>query len=177
MRSSLILALIAGACSLPVFAAAQDQSDGTPDPRTDKHVSRPPLKLTIKSDKSVYAPGDTITLTLTLKNPTKQPVSLTFATGQKYDVILGQLQPGKKWPAEGVWQWSRGMMFTQMVTKKTFAPGQTETYQLKYPPDDGTKPPPLTAGEYCVKGTITSMGPEPKLEATMMFKVKTPKVR
>jgi hypothetical protein len=131
----------------------------------------------LKADKGVYAPGDTVTLSLTLKNPTKQPVPLTFATGQKYDVILGQLQPGKKWPAEGVWQWSLGRMFNQMVTTKTFAPGQTETYQVNYPPDDGTKPPPLTAGDYCVKATITTMGSGPKLEATMMFKVKAPKVR
>jgi hypothetical protein len=159
------------------MAGAQPPEPLGSSSQPDKRHARPPLKFSIKSDKPVYAPGDVITLTLTLTNPTKQPVPITFATGQKYDVLMGKLQPGKKWPAEGVWQSSLGMMYTQMVTTTTFAPRQAVTYQVKYPPDDGTTQPTLTAGEYCVKGTITSMGTGPKLDATTMFKVKAPRVR
>jgi hypothetical protein len=175
--SMALVTLIASMCAGRVLAAMQPPDAGGPDSHPNKHVSKPPLKLTVKAEKSGYAPGDTVALTLTLKNPTKQPVPLTFATGQKYDVLLGRLQPGKKWPAEGVWQWSIGMMFTQMVTTTTIAPGQAVTYQVKFPPDDGTNPPPLTAGEYCVKATITTMGTGPKLEATTTFLVKAPKSR
>ena len=175
--SMVIVTLFATMCAGRLLAAVQPPDSSSPDTSSQKQSGKLPLKLTVKSDKAVYAPGDNVTLTLTLKNPTKQAVPITFATGQKYDVLLGRLQPGNKWPADGVWQWSLGMMFTQMVTTTTIGPGQILTYQVKYPPDDGTKPPALTAGEYCVKATITTMGTAPKPDATTMFKVKAPKSR
>jgi hypothetical protein len=175
--SMVIVTLLATVCAGRALGAIQPPDSSRRDSSSQKPPGKLPLKLTVKADKAVYAPGDNVTLTLALKNPTKQPVPLTFATGQKYDVLMGRLQQGNKWPADGVWQWSLGMMFTQMVTTTTIGPGQTITYQVKYPPDDGTKPPALTAGEYCVKATITTMGTASKPDATTMFKVKAPKSR
>lgn len=178
LRSSIaIVTLLVTMCAGRVLAAAQPPDSSSPDTSSQKPPRKLPIKLTVKADKAVYAPGENVTLTLALKNPTKQPVPLTYATGQKYDVLLGRLQQGNKWPADGVWQWSLGMMFTQMVTTTTIGPGQTITYQVKYPPDDGTNSPALTAGEYCVKAKITTMGTAPKPDATTIFKVKAPKSR
>ncbi len=64
------------------------------------------------------------------------------------------------------------MMFTQMVTTTTITPGKVVQYEVKYPPDDGTKPVPLTKGAYTIRATITTMGSGPKPEATTRFKVK-----
>ena len=112
-----------------------------------------------------------IHVTLLLKNPTKKAVPATFATGQKYDVFLLR-PPVEKKPAEMVWQWSLGMMFTQMVTTTTLAPGQTVQFEVKYPPDDGTHPAPLAKGAYIAKATIITIGRGPKPEATVKFRVK-----
>jgi hypothetical protein len=155
-----------------VIAAAALAQLGPGEPANQpKEGARSPLKFTVKTDKGAYHVGDTIHFTLELRNPTKAPVPVTFATGQKYDVFLLR-PPAEKKPAEIVWQWSLGMMFTQMVSTTTFAPGKTVEYEVKFPPDDGTKPPALTKGSYTVKAEITTMGSGPKPEAVVKFKVK-----
>jgi len=168
VRSSIIFLVLI----MIVFAAsvvAQPPGSGASAPPEDH--ARSPLKLTVKLDKGTFTAADTIHITLLLKNPTKKPVAVTFATGQKYDVFLLKQPVDKKAP-EVVWQWSLGMMFTQMVTRTNIGAGQTVQYEAKYPPDDGTKQQPLTKGIYSIKAAITTIGSSTKPEATVKFRVK-----
>lgn len=129
------------------------------------------LKLTVETNKAAYSSKEPIQFTLVLANPTKQAITLTFASGQKYEVILHRTSGGKTLP-ELVWRWSYGMMFTQMVTMTSLDPGKSLKYTVKFSPEEGAKPSPLAAGSYLAEGTITTMRGSVKPTATAKFTVK-----
>ncbi len=69
--------------------AALAQPPGTGESKnSSKDDTRSPLKLSVKVDKGTYHIGDVVHITLLLKNPTKIPIPVTFASGQKYDVFI-----------------------------------------------------------------------------------------
>jgi hypothetical protein len=170
VRKFMVLAMSLATVFLLSFLALPTVSQGlagTPPAKSGKSES--PLKLTVKTDKGSYKSSSIIHISLVLKNPTKQAVPLTFATGQKYDIILGRTS-GKE--TETVWQWSRDLMFTQMVTTTSLAAGKTMQFEATFPPKDSADIKPLTPGKYTVVGIITTMGAEPKPSGTAGFTVK-----
>jgi hypothetical protein len=166
--TSRLLSLGGAAVALAGFLSAGGSAQNPPAnapqaPQTDQAAKgapegMTPASLTLKTDKKTYAVNEPIKMTLTVKNTRKDPVTLHFASGQKYDIEIRQ---GKGRNGAKVWQWSRGMMFTQMVTAVTLAPGKKQTYTETYKPGDA-RMPPLTPGTYTVIAIVTTMGRDPR---------------
>lgn len=128
--------------------------------------------MTVSTDKKKYAPGDPIKMTLTVKNDSKQTVPLRFGSGQRYDFVLREA--GKP-DAKPLWQWSRGMMFTMMVSSQPLEGGKSVVYAFTYTPKVAQNAPivePLKAGTYALTGTLATLGMTNRPSATTQFVVK-----
>lgn len=79
------------------------------------------LNLTHSEPLRAKAP---VTWTLVVRNAGREPVTLTFSSGQRGDVVLAQGQAER-------YRWSRGKAFTQVFGEMTIGPGQSESFELK----------------------------------------------
>jgi hypothetical protein len=116
------------------------------------------VQLRLTSDQAAYPVGAPVTLTLTVTNAGRAPVTLQFSSGQKYDFEVRRA-------GQVVWRWAADRMFTQALTSMTLAPGErklfTETW--KQVGNDGQAVP---AGSYEVVATLTTMErPQPRSAA------------
>ena len=73
-----------------------------------------------------------VTLTLTVKNPSAEPVKVVYPTGQQYDFVVIDSATGK--PA---WRWSEGKGFTQAIVEQTVPAGGSLTFVEKWTPPKG----------------------------------------
>lgn len=176
------MAIVAALCANGVAAAHRAQAQDALPPAAPGSPPLPPGKLlpvtvTVATDKKMYGVGDTITFTLTVKNGTKQALSLRFSSGQRYDFKLFDAKtPAGARPDTGklLWQWSRGRMFFQMISSEKLEPGKTLTFSDKYEfkPTPGQTVKPLAAGKYALVGILTTMGAAPQPSATTMLEIK-----
>ena len=146
------LLLTATLVATQLFGTQSMQAQRTPAPKKDVVVATP-LSLTAKTDQPTYKAADAIKLTLTAKNTTQQDVLLRFNSGQRYDFELFR---GKSAKGEKVWQWSKGRMFTMMLSSVPLKPGKPLEYSETYRPgSDGM--PALTPGFYTVVATLKAV--------------------
>lgn len=117
----------------------------------------PDLELTLETDREVYAPGDPVTLVLTLTNRGNEPVTLEFSDAQRYDFRI--LDAG----GEAVWRWSEGYAFAQMLGQERLASGEAREWLERY---EGPIPP----GEYTARGTVPAT--DRRLQAETSFRVR-----
>jgi Intracellular proteinase inhibitor len=104
------------------------------------------LDLLLKADKSTYAPGEPITLTLEVPNRGPHPVTLHFRSDQRYDIVIRDSQ-GRE-----VWRWSAEQMFAQVLGEEILPPGSAAlTYGV-------TLRERLAPGRYTVVGIIPAEG-------------------
>src|SRR6185312_10746765 len=91
-----------------------------------------------------------IRFTITATNTGDTARSLTFPTGQNFDITVSPLN--KKTPT---WTWSHHMAFTMMVREVELKPGQTLTFHATWnqQDDDGNIMP---RGIYEVHSKLTS---------------------
>lgn len=111
----------------------------------------------LTADKATYVAGEPIVLTLRLVNGTREPVTLTFHTGQRFDFVVRD-QEGRE-----VWRWAAGRMFTQVLGQKTVPASGTLIYTA-------TVEKPLPAGGYTVTGLVTV--PDGVPSASLTFRVE-----
>jgi len=123
-------------------------------------LSRPEVSTSLALDHAVYSPANSALLTarLSILNNTSDPVSLTFATSQKYDLQILDNE-GKV-----VYQWSKGKAFAQIVTTVSL---QNETDYVLTVPLAGVAP-----GNYTARGWLTAIGPQLAYSASTSFQVK-----
>ena len=118
-----------------------------------------PVALKVKTDRKTYRVNEPIKFTLTAKNTSKSPVSLNFATGQRYDFFL---RKGKSAAGKPFWKWSLSRLFTQMIDTIALEPGKSLTFTETYKPGgkggDGRPLPALAPGTYTVTAALTIMG-------------------
>jgi hypothetical protein len=95
--------------------------------------------------------GDQLAVTLTVELPPGQPLTLNFATGQEYDVVVRDSE------GRTISQWSRGKMFTQNVHTVTVDGRWSVTGNSPLPP----------AGAYTVEGWLTTTGGVSPFAATV----------
>jgi hypothetical protein len=111
-----------------------------------------PLVVLLASDRTAYDGAAAVTFTIAVDNPTNAPVTLTFPSGQIYDLAVSAGD------AE-VWRWSADRAFTQALSERSFPPGLTllgrETWNWV---DNGGSP--LPSGTYRVVGAVASSPPQ-----------------
>ncbi len=141
--------------------------------RTAPSKEKPlPVVAAVTTDKKSYASGDSVKMTFTITNKSKEAVRLPFSSGQAYDFVLRE---GSKSDGKSVWQWSRGRMFTMMVSSVPLAPGKSLTYTATYGEANGAgdkSAKSLAAGRYTLTATLITMGTSPRPSSTTTFVVK-----
>src|SRR6185437_3508786 len=83
------------------------------------------LRLLLSADRKTFAVGTPVRLTFAIANSGPAPVTLQFATSQKYDF---EIRRG----GQTVWRWSADRMFTQALTSLTLAPGARQTFAVTW---------------------------------------------
>jgi hypothetical protein len=167
----LLCGLLAAVSITACAAQAGPPSAGKADQGKPVGNKAEPVSVRVSTDKKVYAAGEPIRLTLTAKNITKEALHVVFNTGQRYDF---EIRRGAKPDYSLVWQWSRGMMFTMMVSSETLQPGKALVYNLTYDPKAAghARVAPLAPGVYNVVGTLTIGQPVAMPHDFVTFRVK-----
>ena len=123
----------------------------------------PEVSFTAALDKSVYPAGavSQAFARLTLRNTTPDPVSLTFPSGQRYDVVVRNDR------GDIVYQWSRGKFFT-MIFGTQQVTGES-TWAAPFPvADQGGQP--LPPGRYTVEAWLATDPPAWRAQIAIQVK-------
>lgn len=120
------------------------------------------VRVGVKTDKAAYKPGDVVSLTLSAKNPNKEPVTLQFSSGQKYDF---EIRKGKDGKGAKVWHWAEDKMFTEAMSSRAVKGNEMLTFTEK-------SAPITEKGTYWVQATVTTTGRTPRPFAVTTFVVK-----
>jgi uncharacterized protein (DUF58 family) len=115
--------------------------------------------FSVKLSRAAYRPGETMTVTLTLRAPENTPVTLEFNSSQEYDIVI-EGAGGKE-----VYRWSAGRMFAQALHDLTVPTGKKWTVPV-------TLPREMARGRYAVRGILTVMGERGKYEGMAGFSVR-----
>jgi len=129
VAAALVLVL-AGACG------------GKDDPTTLVPNPEAGLKLSVRHSEPLRA-GSPVTWTLEVRNAGQEPVTLTFGSGQRGEVVLAQ-------GAAERYRWSNGKAFAQALSEVSVAPGQIQSVELK---DDTLEVEP---GQYDLVASLKS---------------------
>jgi hypothetical protein len=123
----------------------------------------------ISTDKKLYTAAEPITMTVTLRNTTRSDIALTFTSGQKFDF---QIYPGAKPQGAPLWTWSKGRMFTEMVSTETLKPAAILEYTaILDPRKTHGAGLPLSPGAYTVVGKVVA-APADAISVGVTFRVK-----
>lgn len=157
----LLAGLLALACSPPgsgeggpgdaprsADAPGGSASDGAREGAAVADGRAPAYGIRVATDRAVYAPGDTIHMRLEVFRRGGDPVTLRFATAQRYDFRLRG--PESAGPGREIWRWSEGRFFAQatsIVTLDGDRPTLTAT---------ASHPAPRDPGLYRVRGELAS---------------------
>ncbi len=104
------------------------------------------LKVVLIADKVIYTPGEPILFTLKVMNDASKPISLSFPTAQRFDLLM-QNQQGRE-----VWRWSAGRWFAQMLGEEVLKPSGGEL--LYHATVERTFP----HGVYTVQAIVPALG-------------------
>lgn len=158
---------ILGTC---VVALSGVQASELQKPAAARFISAP-VNQTLKAgkievratmNKSTFRAEELVHFTITATNTGDTARSLTFPTGQNFDITVSSTD--KKSPE---WTWSHHMAFTMMVREVEIKPGQTLTFHATWnqQDDDGNIMPrgvyevhsKLTSGNGGIDGTVASL--------------------
>ena len=111
------------------------------------------LRLVLKVEGRNFPIGEPIKIELKLKNASKEPVTITFPTSQRFDLVVSDTE-GKE-----VWRWSHGKVFLQVIQEVTLEPGEELEFKATWDQRDneGRQVP---SGAYVMVGELTG---EPKV--------------
>ena len=101
------------------------------------------IDVSLTTDQGAYAPGERVTFTLRVVNVTAKPVTLTFRTGQRFELVIRNRE-GRE-----VWRWAAGRMFTQVLGNETIQPSSELLYTA-------TLDQRLAPGVYIATGVVTA---------------------
>ena len=116
----LVATFLAALAVLAVTACGSGEDD---DPVVLEPNPEQGLTMTLDHTEPLRANAP-VTWTLTLRNGGREPVALTFASGQRGDVVLSRGSAER-------YRWSTGKVFTQVFGEMSLAPGQVESFELK----------------------------------------------
>lgn len=85
-----------------------------------------PMRYSAGVPEEIFLKGAPVDVTLTLRNAGPAAVALSFATAQRFDVVVYDDD------CKEIWRWSRGRMFAQVLGSLTVAPGEIVTYRVRW---------------------------------------------
>ena len=107
-----------GAVALEATEAMVKFAVGGAVPNPDPGIPEARLAVGVRTDREVYAPEDSMVVGYYLTNISDEPVTLKFASGQRYDLaVIG--------PDDEIWRWSSERLFDQAFGQVTLAPEET----------------------------------------------------
>jgi hypothetical protein len=113
------------------------------------------IEVRATMNKRTFRASEPVHFTITATNTDDTARSLTFPTGQNFDITVFPTDR-KKSPH---WTWSHHMAFTMMVREVEIKPGQTLTFHATWnQQDDGGKIMPRGNYQVCSKLTSTNRG-------------------
>ena len=116
-------------------------SPGAPNaPVAPPVVVRPTNELPATLSATV---DSVVNLTLTFKNPSAQPTKVTFASGQKFDVVVSDSLTGR-----AVWRWSADKSFLQGTSEQTVPANGSLAFTATWKP--------IARGLYLAHGVLVS---------------------
>lgn len=152
-------ALALGGCAKksPMPAVGSNPMDaGVPVATAGGNVDNPamPIVATLSTDKTTYKTSEPITFTITARNSSNAAQTLTFGSGQSYDILV---RPQGHAEAEPLWQWSRGRMFTQALREVTLNAGEQKTWTTTWL-QTGNAGGFVPRGDYAVSARLAANG-------------------
>jgi hypothetical protein len=151
-RARVLAALLVAAV---IAGCADAGAPRSPGPRAVQS-DRAPLRLTLSSDRPVYAAGQPVTLTLAVENIGTAPVPITAPSAQLYDFALFR---GDR----ETWRWSADRAFAAQITEWALAPGQRREFSETWRPAPGTAAPGDYIAEAALMGGPRLAGPPLRL--------------
>lgn len=101
-----------------IYLATQEKpAEPTPAP-----APTPSLSGTLRVDKAVVCPGETVTLSYTVTNQGKALVALSFSSGKQFEIEA----------VHPLWQLSRDQLYTQAFTRLSLEPRGSKTFTARW---------------------------------------------
>jgi hypothetical protein len=94
-------------------------------------------------------------MTLTVKNPSADPIKVTFPSGQKYDFVVTDSTTGRD-----VWRWADGKGFTMALVDQTVPGNGSLVFTERWKP--------LGRGRYLVHGLLVSLSHRAEAYASVL---------
>lgn len=116
-----------------------------------------PVAVQLKVEKKRYTRGETVKFTVTARNTTRRPQTLTFQGGRRFDINVYRVGEEGGQP---LWRMSKGMIYTMEIRNIVIEPGQALEFSREWN-QKGNNRQELPRGEYSVTGEITAVGLEP----------------
>jgi uncharacterized protein (DUF58 family) len=88
------------------------------------------LRLEAVIPARAFAAGTSVPITLSVHNRASAPVTISFASGQRYDAIARRPR------GDEVWRWSHDKAFVQNVQMVVLKPGEELSYRMNWDQQD-----------------------------------------
>jgi hypothetical protein len=160
------LPTIGAGVALVLLAACNGPSDmtGTPDGQPQSVVSESEgIRLTLKTDKPEYDPGESVQLTFEVTNTTDVPQTFNFSSACQYDLLIRSSE-------SLVWSFMSDQMCAQTLTSIELDPGEawSTTYAWDQHTDRGE---PVESGTYDASAILTQTG-KPLTSEPLTFSIR-----
>ena len=129
------------------FTLGADSCSSTPG-ANPTFVADLVLKNAAGAVRQEFAPGEPITMELTVRNRASTEAILQFATGHQFDFVVVDAGTSRV-----RWRWSHGKAFTQAITELEFGPQETKTFVVTWNQNDDAKLP-VSVGNYEARGVL-----------------------
>ncbi len=96
-------------------------------PSASLRITQAAPQVMVTTDRTAYAPGVPVAITLTITNPAATPLTLTFPTDQDYDLFVTAGATGQI-----VWRWGQGRAFLPVVTTHTIPANSSLTFTERW---------------------------------------------
>ena len=84
------------------------------------------FSVSLTADPGVVESGESVTLTLVVRNLSEEDRTLELSSSQTYDFVA--FEKG----GEEIWRWSSGMMFTQVIGSVTIEARGSKAYKVSW---------------------------------------------
>lgn len=111
-----------------VLAALLACSNAPPGGQPDETRTDVAPQNDLVTSMEIEVGATAVRFVLHVTNPSPEPMTLEFASAQRYDFVVRS-----KGGAE-VWRWSADQMFAQMLGEETLAPGTSRDYAADWQP-------------------------------------------